>query len=189
MRIYLTDQTNRLNEHLEVLRQIPLMPYEKNKLVEKNSSIPVNTDKEFSELDTEPLFDYRIFPLDIMTALTEWESKKRKIQVGDTIVQQVFIPPFLKLSQKIVFGVRIKEVFSEQTRVGFSYETLQGHVEKGISTFTIEKTAEGNTIFRIHTFSAPGTYLSRIVAPVFSIPYQAFCTRQALMHVKRQLEA
>jgi hypothetical protein len=188
MRIYLTDQTNRLEEHLEVLRQVPVMPYDKNKLVEKSSSISINTDKEFAELDSRTLFDYRIFPLNIMTALTEWVSKKREMHVGDTIVQHVYIPPFRKLSQKIVFGVRIKEIFREPTRVGFSYETLHGHVEKGISTFTIEKTAEGS-IFKIHTFSAPGSYLSRMVGPVFSLPYQAFCTRQALMHVKRQLEA
>ena len=74
-----------------------------------------------------------------MTYLTQWGFEKRRMQIGDIIVQQVFIPPFRNLSHKIIFGVRINDIINDTKRIGFSYETLNGHVEKGISVFTIEK--------------------------------------------------
>ncbi len=111
------------------------------------------------------------------------------MQIGDTIVQQAFIPPFRHFSQKIVFGVRIKDIINEPTRIGFSYETLKGHVEKGISIFTIETTKNKKTIFKVHTFSQPGNLLTKLIGPIFSVPYQTFCTRQGLLNVKRQLES
>jgi uncharacterized protein (UPF0548 family) len=111
------------------------------------------------------------------------------MQIGDTIVQQAFIPPFQHVSQKIIFGVRINDIINEPTRIGFSYETLNGHVEKGVSIFTIEQSADRKTIFKVHTFSQPGSLLTKLVGPIFSVPYQTFCTRQGLSNVKRQLES
>jgi uncharacterized protein (UPF0548 family) len=85
-------------------------------------------------------------------------------------------------------GVRINDIINEPRRIGYSYETLKGHVEKGISIFTIEKIAGQNTIFKVQTFSQPGNLITQIMGPVFSVPYQTFCTRQGLVNVKRQLE-
>ena len=110
------------------------------------------------------------------------------MQIGDTIVQQAFIPPVRQFSQKIIFGVRINNIIAETNRIGFSYETLNGHVEMGESTFTIEKTSEDKTIFKIHTFSKPGNLLTKLVGPFFSIPYQTFCTKRGLENVKKNLE-
>lgn len=126
--------------------------------------------------------------LHIMSYLTQWTFENRQMQVGDTIVQQVFIPPFRHVSQKIIFAVRINDIINEPTRIGFSYETLKGHVEKGISIFTIERITGKKTIFKVHTFSEPGNFLTQLVGPIFFVPYQAFCTRQGLLNVKRQLE-
>ena len=67
------------------------------------------------------------------------------------------------------------------------YETLEGHVEKGISTFTIEK-LEDKLIFKIQTFSAPGNFLTKLLGPVFSVPYQSYCTGNALENVERQID-
>jgi uncharacterized protein (UPF0548 family) len=103
---------------------------------------------------------------------------------GDTIVQQVHLPPIRAFSQKLIFGVRIKEIIDRSDEAGFSYETLEGHVEKGISTFTVGHAGSG-LLFRIHTLSAPGNPLSRLLGPVFSVPYQAYCTRQALRNVRK----
>ena len=124
-----------------------------------------------------------------MTFLTQWDFESRQMQIGDTIVQQALVPPLGLLSQKIVFGVRINDIINEPTKIGFSYETLKGHVEKGISTFTIEMDADKGTIFKIHTFSRPGNLLTRLVGPILSVPYQTFCTKQGLLNVKRQLES
>ena len=109
------------------------------------------------------------------------------MKAGDTIVQQVFIPPTKIVSQKLIFGVRIKEIIDEKSRKGFSYETLEGHVEKGISTFTVEE-EQGRIVFKIKTFSGAGNLLSKLMGPFFSVPYQAFCTNKALENCKKQME-
>ena len=187
MKVYLKDQQFNFPAHLEFLKMQPVSDYDIAGLTEKTSSIVINTNKELAELNTGFFFDYKIFPSRIMSFLTQWSYEKRQMNTGDTIVQQAFIPPVNFLSQKIIVGVRINEIINETNRVGFSYETIQGHVEKGVSTFTLEKSAD-KTVFKIHTFSKPGTFLSKITGPFFSIPYQSYCTRQALKQVKLQLE-
>lgn len=187
MKVYLHDQASSFPAHLNFLKMQPVSDYDPAGLTEKTSSIIINTNKELAKLETGFFFEYKIFPPRIMSFLTQWAYEKRKMNIGDTIVQQAFIPPFNFLSQKIVLGVRISEIINEPNRIGFSYETIRGHVETGVSTFTIEKIA-GNTVFKIHTFSKPGTLLSKIAGPFFSIPYQSYCTRKALKYVKQQLE-
>ncbi len=188
MKIYLTDQAKHFPEHLQRLKQEAIIPYDTSALKEQTSTVPINSSKDLRTLAVT-LFDYNIFPPNIMSHLCEWSHEGRPIKPGDTIVQQVFIPPIKAFSQKIIFGVRIRDVINEDSRVGFGYETLIGHVEKGISTFTIERAGDSETIFRIHTFSAPATFLTRLLGPVFSRPYQTYCTHQALAHVKAQLQS
>jgi uncharacterized protein DUF1990 len=188
MKIYLTDQAKSFPKHLEFLKRQDVIVYDISKLSEKTSSINIDTDKNLTDLDVGFFFNYNIFPGNIMTFLTQWKFEKRKMKIGDTIVQQAFIPPSRYFSQKIIFGVRINKIINESTKLGFSYETLEGHVEMGISTFTIEKPDSGGMIFKIHTFSKPGNLLTQLVAPIFSVPYQTFCTAQGLKNVKRQLE-
>jgi hypothetical protein len=141
-----------------------------------------------AELDLSFLWNYHIFPKSIMAFLTEWNYKKRQMQIGDTILQQAFFPPLGWLSQKLLFGVRINNIINEPNKKGFSYETLKGHAEMGESTFTIEKSGESKLFFKIHTFSKPGNFLTKLVGPFFSIPYQSYCTKKALENVKRQIE-
>ncbi|PZF74091.1 hypothetical protein DN068_04780 [Taibaiella soli] len=162
------------------------MHYNRTQLKETVSTIALKINKRLSELDLRFLFDYRIFPPNIMSFYTQWHAESRTMKVGDTIVQQVFLPPIKTFSQKVIFGVRVNEIIDEPTRKGFSYETLAGHVEKGISTFTVEEN-EAGLLFKIHTFSGPGNLLSKVLAPVFSVPYQAFCTKAALENVWRQI--
>ncbi len=157
------------------------MLYDLTRLKERVSTIELATN--FEEHDQSVLFNYHIFPNRIMTFLTEWGNENREIRTGDTIVQQVYIPPFMNFSQKIIFGVRIKELINEPNRIGFSYETLEGHVERGISTFTVEL-VNNRTIFKIHTFSTPGNTLSKLLGPIFSRPYQTYCTNSALRNFR-----
>ncbi len=161
------------------------MSYDPTRLKEQVSTTEL--DISFGELDQSALFNYHIFPNRIMTFLTQWEHENREIRTGDTIVQQVYIPPLLTFSQKIIFGVRVKELINEPNRVGFSYETLEGHVERGISTFTVEL-MNNQTIFKIHTFSTPGNVLTKLLGPIFSRPYQSFCTNAALKNFKAATE-
>ncbi len=188
MKIYFTDQTKYFKTHLEDLKLQDIIKYDKSTLKEKISFIKINTTKQIAQLNMNFFWDYHIFPKNIMHFLTEWNVQKRQMHIGDTIVQQAYIPPIRNFSQKIVFGVRINNIIKEEHRIGFSYEALEGHVEMGESTFTIEKTQGGSVIFKIHTFSKPGNVLAKLVGSIFSLPYQTFCTKQALKNVKRQLE-
>lgn len=163
------------------------MSYNKSRLTEKITTINIITTKKIEQLNLDFLFNYQIFPENIMTFETQWSDENRKMNVGDTIAQQVYIPPVKALSQKLIFGVRINEIIDRPDRKGFSYETLEGHVEKGISTFTVEQ-LDDKLIFKIQTYSKPGNLLTKLVGPIFSVPYQAFCTKTALNHIKQQLE-
>jgi hypothetical protein len=187
MKIYLTDQKNKFKQHLDFLKDKKVMDYDKTRLTEKITTINIDTTKKLDQLNLDFLFNYKIFPDNIMTFVTEWSQEDRKIKIGDTIVQQAYIPPIKSFSQKIIFGVRITQIIEQADKIGFSYETLEGHVEKGISTFTVEQ-IDNKLIFKIQTYSTPGNFLTKLLGPIFSVPYQTFCTRTALKNVKRQLE-
>ncbi len=187
MKIYLQEQEPFFIKHLEYQKQQPVMNYDKSLLKEKINTISINN-HDISSLSLDCLFNYQIFPPHIMSYKTQWQHEGRAIKAGDTIVQQVYIPPIKSLSQKIVFGVRIKEIINTKKTKGFSYETLEGHVEKGLSIFTVEQLNDNELIFKIHTYSEPGNIISKLVAPFFSIPYQAYCTKAALKNIKVQIE-
>lgn len=186
MQLYLTDQQHNFDKHLQKFISQPVMPYTRQKLREQITTIGLGA-RSIKDVNTDILFRYKIFPKHIMSCRTQWETEGRSMQTGDTILQQVYIPPVKGLSLKLIFGVRIHSIIREATRTGFSYETLQGHAERGISTFTLEQTGEGRLIFKIHTFSEPGNLLTKLAAPVFALPYQAYCTREALKNVRTQL--
>ena len=163
------------------------MDYDKSRLTDNISTIDIETTKNLDQLNLDFLFDYQIFPDNIMTFKNEWRDQRRKMKIGDTIAQQVYIPPTRTFSQKIIFGVRINEIIDQADKKGFSYETLEGHVEKGVSTFTVEQ-LDNIIVFKIQTYSTPGNILTKLLGPVFSVPYQTFCTKTALKNVKQQLE-
>jgi hypothetical protein len=187
MKIHLKDQKNKFKQHLDFLQTKKVMDYDKSMLTEKIKTIDINTTKKIDQLNLDFLFDYQIFPDNIMTFKNEWTDQNRKMKIGDTIAQQVYIPPTRTFSQKIIFGVRINEIIDQVDKKGFSYETLEGHVEKGVSKFTVEQ-LDKKIIFKIQTYSTPGNILTKLLGPVFSVPYQTFCTKTALKNVKRQLE-
>lgn len=187
MRIYLTDQKRNFKEHLDSLKSKKVIDYDVSQLTNNISTIEIDTTKKIDQLNLDFLFDYQIFPDNIMTFKNEWTDQSRKMKIGDTIAQQVYIPPTRTFSQKIIFGVRINKIIDQADKKGFSYETLEGHVEKGVSIFTVEQ-LNNKIVFKIQTYSTPGNILTKLLGPIFSVPYQTFCTKTALKNVKRQLE-
>jgi len=187
MKIRVRNQESRFVQHLTHLKGKPVLDYNTAWLTEKAATLDVNTAKKLNQLNHDFIFDYMVFPHHIMTHLSQWAIEQRKMHIGDTIVQQVFIPPLRRTSIKVVVGVRINEIIHESNRVGFSYETLEGHVERGVSTFTIEQRAD-RIVVRIQTYSKPGNMLARLAGPFLSVPYQTYCNSIALQNMKRQLE-
>ncbi len=178
-------RNQQLGNYLEVFQERQVIPYDKRQLKEQLSRIELFNDPiHFSQLDFDALMHYQVFPTNIMRSITQWEHENRSMKIGDVIVQQIHFPPMNNAPLKMIMAVRISEIIDEPKRKGFSYETLEGHVEKGSSTFTLEQTTAG-IHFQISTFSTPGNRLLRLFAPVFTVPYQGLCTRAALRNVKR----
>jgi len=185
LQVYFFNQERHFSQHLRVLKEFPVMSYDKAKLKRAETAIDL-PGLSMEQINPDFLFRYEVFPDNIMSHLTQWGAEQRTMEVGDTIVQQVYLPPSRVVSQKLIFGVRVNRVFKDSRRVGFSYETLVGHVERGESEFSLETVGEGLR-FVIRTFSEPSSWFLKLLGPVFALPYQRFCTAQALKHVKNQI--
>jgi Domain of unknown function (DUF1990) len=185
MKVFVRDQFPRLSTFLPACKSLPLSYDDPTRFREKDTTMVIHTASAVSSLllyDFQFLFDYDIFPKPILRAYTEWQHHSREMQVGDVIVQQVSLPP-CTMSLKCIFAVRILDIFRSVSKVGFSYGTLQGHAEKGLSTFFFA--LHGVKISAtIHTFSLPDTLVGNLAAPVFTLPYQRYCTNQALAHMR-----
>jgi uncharacterized protein (UPF0548 family) len=108
------------------------------------------------------------------------------MRIGDIIIQRAVLPP-IGFGLCAEFAVRISMLINDPTKLGFAYETLTGHLERGVSEFYFEERA-GGLFFVIHTHSEPAHWVSRLGRPV-SLAYQQWCTREALKHVKRRFKS
>ena len=156
-------------------------------LPERTSSVSLGVKGPLRSWRTDFLFDYEIFPKTILRFDAEWLREDRGMAVGDVIVQRAVFPP-IGFGLCIEFAVRICRVIDEELRLGFAYETLCGHVERGVAEFYFEEREE-SVEFTIHTYSEPGHWTSRLLKNIFSEPYQAWCTQRALIQVRRRFES
>ncbi len=172
----------------------PRLSFAQAKLLSSNFSDPITLPEHSTSIAlcvvgpinkwrTDFLFDYNVFPAAIMRFDAEWKAEDRKMAMGDIILQRALMPP-VGFGFCLEFAVRICAVISEDSRLGFAYETLIGHAESGISEFYFEE-KNGELFFTIHTYSQPGHWTSRIGKRYFTLPYQAWCTRRAMAHVRR----
>jgi hypothetical protein len=155
-------------------------------LPEKTSDIALGYSGPISSYVTDFLFAYDIFPRFLMRVEAQWVREGRAMRVGDIIVQRAVLPP-IGFGLCAEFAVRISALVSEPSKLGFAYETLAGHLERGVSEFYFEERAAA-LFFVIHTYSEPAHWLARLGRP-FSLVYQKWCTQQALKHVKRRFES
>lgn len=179
MKIFFKDQKIHFKKHLSDLKKVNIIPYQEQELKHKLNTQILKPDSYKSRIDL--LFNYKIFPSNILSAYPQWIDENRTIQPGDTIVQQINIPPLAYCSQRVIVGVRVKDVFNSNDCKGFSYETLEGHVEKGISIFKIEEIKD-SAYFMIETYSSSALPILKIVQPISSW-YQDFCTKKALKSI------
>lgn len=203
MKLFCLSQQRRFGVLLEKFKQKQVLAYRHEALKKKVSVIALSENTSDNQTDNQPenqksklrdnqiaiqdiqlewLFDYHIFPENILLPATQWQVEGRKIKAGDIILQQINFPPFSRAPLKIICAVKVSQHIDEPHKRGFAYETLRGHVEKGISVFTVEQLTTGSLIFKIQTYSTPATWFARLLAPVFSLPYQAYCTRAALQN-------
>jgi uncharacterized protein (UPF0548 family) len=126
------------------------------------------------------LLRYEVFPPRIMDARVC--SGDGRLHEGTTIVQRVRLGPL-----RLEFAVRVLRVWSgrggEADEAGFSYVTLKGHPERGVSTFLLRRPADADKItFRIDVRSRPGSFLARVARP-YARRLQRHATEAALGHL------
>jgi Domain of unknown function (DUF1990) len=153
-------------------------------LPDKTSEISLGHFGSLSSFRTDFLFAYNIFPRFLMRAEAQWIRERRTMRIGDIIVQRAVLPP-IGFGICAEFAVRIAALIGEPSKLGFAYETLAGHLERGVSEFYFEERA-GEILFVVYTHSEPAHWLSRPGRGVFSLRYQRWCTQQALKHVKQR---
>lgn len=185
MRMSFRNQERRLAVYLPELKSAQLSYESLTGLPEKTirSRIPVSgppCDLEGCDLDF--LFHYDVFPPAILKFFGEWQLDDRAMRVGDVIVQQVQIPP-VGVGIKLIFGSRVLSIHRSLSSAGFSYGTLAGHPETGSNEFSFS-VEEGSLFAAVRTVAAPGLFLSRLLSPVFTKPYVAFCNARALQRMK-----
>ena len=137
----------------------------------------VDVDSVFFHFE-DRLFRYDIFPPTLMRAKVC--SDDERLREGTTIVQHVAVGPFT-----LVSAVRVARVWhvegADGIESGFSYVTLEGHPERGVSSFRLSRTADGRIMFSIDARSRPGSLLTRIGRP-FARRFQRGATEAALAH-------
>ena len=109
-------------------------------LPEKTSEITLGYSGPLASYCTDFLFAYDIFPRFLMRADPQWIRERRAMRVGDIIVQRAVLPP-IGFGLCAEFAVRISALISEPSKLGFAYETLAGHLERGVSEFYFEERA------------------------------------------------
>lgn len=184
MNFALADQHDRLAALLPTYRETPLSYTDVTALPEQRTSLSVPMAAPIRDLRACRLdffFDYDLFPSSILTAVGEWRIEGRAMRAGDVILQQASVPPG-PVSVKLIFAVRVLSVALTADEASFSYGTLRGHAEMGVSAFSLTL-KDGHVVATIHTRSQPAQLPARIVAPVLVNPYQQYCTNRALAHM------
>lgn len=134
--------------------------------------------RDLRDCNLDWFFDYQIFPRSVLRFVAEWQVEGREMRVGDVIAQQAQVPP-AAVSVKLLFGVRVRSVEHTASHAAFSYGTLAGHPETGTNEFAFSR-IDGTGWATVRTTAESGHWLSRLLAPIFTNPYVAYCNRRAL---------
>ena len=134
-------------------------------------------DAVFASLE-DRLLKYDVFPPRLMRA--EVCSEDGRLHEGTTIVQHVAIGPFtLESAVRVVRTWRMED--ADRAETGFAYVTLEGHPERGVSSFRVSRDSSGRIVFEIDARSSPGSTLTRLGGP-FARRFQRRATEAALDH-------
>lgn len=184
MKIALRNHGQRLASYLSTFKSAALSYDDPSRfhprLLRLHIPFPVLSD--LRHIDLGFLFQYDVFPPNILNFFGEWQLEKRELRTGDTIVQQAHLPPGA-FGLKFVFAVRVISAYRTEDRAGFEYGTLIGHPEKGTNEFyfSIEK---GALFATVRTMAISGLLLTRLLWPLVTRPYADFCNSKALLHMR-----
>ena len=102
------------------------------------------------------LMQYQFYPEDVLTHVSDFDVFERPIQVGDRIVQRVHVFQLLgKPILDVITMTEVVQVIDEPRRCGFTYATVDKHVEQGEWTAVLEWQQNGDVIFTMDAVSRP----------------------------------
>jgi hypothetical protein len=127
-------------------------------LPEKTSEIRLGYSGPISSYRTDFLFGYDIFPRFLMRAEAQRVREGRAMRVGDIIVQRDVLPP-IRFGLCAEFAVRVSALITQPSKLGFAYQTLAGHLERGVSGFYFEERT-GALFFVSHLLRASALALT-----------------------------
>ena len=124
---------------------------------------------------------YEIFPPRLVSGVLP----RAPVEAGDTYgICYHFLPGI-----DFFFGGRVTDAFDgpagDGWRAGFTFRTLQGHVELGEETFYVAKDGQSGAVrVGLRSWSRPGLWLTRLAVP-YARRVQVRASHAALDHLER----
>ncbi|MBK8904704.1 MAG: DUF1990 family protein [Anaerolineaceae bacterium] len=102
------------------------------------------------------LMRYQFYPHDVLSHVSDFGLWNRWAQVGDRIVQRIHLfSLFGKPVVDVIAMNEVRQVITEPRRYGFTYVTVETHVEQGEWTACLEWDPDNQLRLAVHTISRP----------------------------------
>jgi uncharacterized protein (UPF0548 family) len=102
------------------------------------------------------LMRYQFYPHDVMSHVSDFGLWNRWAQIGDRIVQRIHLfSLFGKPILDVIAMNEVRQVLMEPRRYGFTYVTVQTHVQQGEWTGCIEWHEDDELSLTINSISKP----------------------------------
>ncbi len=99
---------------------------------------------------------YRFYPKDVMSHFSDFDLYERWVEVGDRIVQRIhLVKMFGRPILDAVTMTEVVEVINEPRRCGFTYATVERHVEQGEWSVLVEWQENGDVRLHAKAISRP----------------------------------
>ena len=119
-------------------------------------SLGVDEDGRLFKKAADRLMRYQFYPHDVMSHVSDFGLWNRWVQAGDRIVQRIHLFSFFgKRILDVVGMTEISQVILEPRRYGFTYVTVDTHVDQGEWSTCLEWREDNELILTVNAISRP----------------------------------
>lgn len=116
----------------------------------------VDEDGRLFKKAADRLMRYQFYPQDVMSHTSDFGLWNRWVQVGDRIVQRIHLfSLFGKPVLDVVTMTEVTQVITEPRCYGFTYVTVDQHVEQGEWSAWLEWREDNDLILTVNAISRP----------------------------------
>lgn len=134
------------------------------------------------------LMRYQFYPPRLMHHVADFTSQDRWAAVGDRIVQRIHLAKFFGQPILDVIGMtEITAVWQAPNKIGFTYTTVDTHVEQGTWSAWISRQPTGEVQLHVEAISRPKPDEPARNYP-FMRRFQKMAHRVGMAHFVRQVE-